>query len=139
MDMEQEQQIWQRVAGELPNLRNMELRCRESAAAFLQMSRAASGEAKAALENLHSLEHGNEMAIRGMRILSGEEPESERQYYSQQSGQRRGLAQAYRRSLQARADYGTWSKKGPFAQVFCQLEEQEARKQGKILTLLGGC
>lgn len=133
-DLEMEQRVWQRVKGG-PDLRGMELRCRESAAAFRQLAASASGENRDTLLRLHGQEHANAERLLGMRILSGEEPEPKRKYDAVPTPLLRGLAQAVHRSRQALADYS--GQTGEYAPVFAVMAREEAARMGELLGLIG--
>lgn len=139
MDQETEQRVWERVSGkeqELAGLRNMELSCRESAAVFHQLAASASGERRERLQGLMRRESGNAMALRGMQVLDGEEPEPIH-LPPQKNAPRRALAQSFRRSQKAQKDYTAHIRGSEYGAVFSQMADDERAVQAGILALLG--
>ncbi len=139
MDRETEKRVWERVKGCAEpgiGLRGLELRCRESAAAFRQLAQGSRGELRERLLALHRQEHCSALTIRGMRILDGEEPEALRGYASPDVPRAQLLAQAFRRSCQAQRDYAVRCAEGDYAPVFRRLAEQEAGTMAVILEMI---
>lgn len=138
MDIETEQKVWERVSGQEPeSLRGMEMRCWESSEAFRQMTAAAPIQIRERLRHLSKKSYANAMTIRGMRVLSGEEPEAVQQKGTQiKTGLRRGLAQCFRRCQQARADYLAY--RGEYTPIFQMLAHEEEKTMQEILSLIGG-
>lgn len=141
-DLELEQRVWQRVSGvqapeEGTSLREMEQRCRESASVFRQLAQSSTGQMREMLQELHRQEYGNALALMGMRVLSGEEPEKLQCCIWPKTGTCRALALAYRRSSRAREDYAARAACGEFAPVFAAMAREESEKMGRILSLIG--
>lgn len=136
---ELEQRVWERVSGGQcrPDLRGMELRCRESAAVFHQMAAQTRGSTREILTELHRQEQEAGEVIRGMRVLAGEEPEKRRNYGGHSVTLPRGLAQSLRRSREAWEDYATHAQNQDYGPVFSILCTREAEKMQKILSLIG--
>ena len=101
-DLELERRVWQRISGGeqecggVPSLREMEQRCRESAAAFRQLAQLCTGAMRDGLQELFRQEYGNALTLMGMRVLSGEEPEKMPCCPWTKTGVCRALALAYR-------------------------------------------
>lgn len=143
-DLELEQRVWQRVNGCKPgreeaSLRELEQRCRESAQVFRQLAQGCSGPLREGLAELHRQEHANALTIRGIRILSGEEPEAPSCCPWSKTGTCRALALAFRRSREALEDYTRRSSAGEYAPVFAGLARREGEKQCRLLALIGLC
>lgn len=141
MDQETERQVWQRVTGQtapghLPSLRGMELRCRESAAAYRQLAMSRTGQARETLLHLHRQAASSADRIRGIRILAGEEPEKRSGYADTSNGYRLSLAQALRRCQESLADCRACERQ-EFACVFREMARQEELAIGEILQLMG--
>lgn len=139
MDREMEKRVWERVKGCAEpgiGLRGLELRCRESAAAFRLLAQGCRSDLRERLLALHRQEHCNALTIRGMRILDGEEPEQLKGYASQDVPRAQALAQAFRRSCQAQRDYAARCAEGDYAPVFRRLAEQEAGTMALILEMI---
>ncbi len=133
-------QVWERVAGRdsaPPELRGMEQRCREMAALFHVLAEQTRGEQRERLTHLQRAEQADAMALLGMRILAGEEPGQARFFRADKVGLRRGLAQAFRSSRQAMADYRSASSAGEYAPVFAQMAREQSRHMAEILALIG--
>lgn len=141
-DLELERRVWQRVGGAqgqeaCTSLREMEQRSRESAMVFRQLAQTSTGRMRDTLQELHRQEYGNALTLRGMRILSGEEPEKQIGCPWSKTGTCRALALAFRRSSRAREDYAARTSAGEFAPVFAAMEREEGKKMGKILAMIG--
>ena len=141
MEQEMEMRVWERVSGAgqevQPDLRGMELRCREQAAVFRILAENCPNELRERLLKLHRQVHNDAMALRGMRILAGEEPEKLRGYAAGKVALRRGLAQCYRRCCQARLDYLDGSRSAEYGPVFARMAREETERLAELLTLIG--
>ena len=150
-DLELERRVWQRVNGasggktaqpctqEVPetSLRELEQRSREAANVFAQLAQTVSGMMRQMLQELYHQEYHTSLTLRGMRVLSGEEPEKITCCPWTKTGVCRALALSYRRSSQARQDYAARASSGEFAPVFAVLARQEEEKMGHLLSLIG--
>ena len=150
-DLELERRVWQRVNGanggktgqpctqEVPetSLRELEQRSREAANVFAQLAQTVSGMMRQMLQELYHQEYHTSLTLRGMRVLSGEEPEKITCCPWTKTGACRALALSYRRSSQARQDYAARASSGEFAPVFAVLARQEKEKMGHLLSLIG--
>ena len=141
MEQEMEMRVWERVSGAgqevQPDLRGMELRCREQAAVLRILAESCPNELRERLLKLQRQVHNDAMALRGMRILAGEEPEKLRNYAAGKVALRRGLAQCFRRCCQARADYLGCVRHKEHGPVFAAMAQEEARRMAEILALIG--
>ena len=141
MEQEREMRGWERVSGagqeSKTDLRGMELRCREQAAVFRILAENCPNELRERLLKLHRQVHNDAMALRGMRILAGEEPEKLRNYAAGKVALRRGLAQCYRRCCQARLDYLGCARHAAHRPVFAAMAQEETRRMAEILALIG--
>ena len=150
-DLELERRVWQRVNGanggktaqpctqEVPetSLRELEQRSREAANVFAQLAQTVSGMMRQMLQELYHQEYHTSLTLRGMRVLSGEEPEKITCCPWTKTGTCRALALAFRRSSRAREDYAARASAGEFAPVFAAMEREEGEKMRKILALIG--
>ena len=141
MEQEREMRVWERVSGAgqdaKTDLRGMELRCREQAAVFRILAESCPNELRERLLKLQRQVHNDAMALRGMRILAGEEPEKLRGYAAGKVALRRGLAQCFRRCCQARADYLGCARHAEHGPVFAAMAQEETRRMAEILALIG--
>lgn len=137
MDFKTEQQVWERVSGQASaSLRSMELRCRESAEVLHLCAGAAPVQLRDALRHLSKKAYANAITIRGMRVMDGEAVESDVEKPTQTKVPlRRGLAQCFRRSQQARADYLAYQ--GEYAPIFQLLLREEEEIMQELLSLIG--
>lgn len=140
-DLELEQRVWERVVGRqsmerVPNLEEMELRCRESAAVLHKLAQNSSGEIRERLTKLSKAERDNAMALLGIQILSGREVPPSRELPVGQISTNRALAQCCRRCQQACADYCACAKTGEFSEVFKAMAQEEAARTRDILSLI---
>lgn len=150
-DLELERRVWQRVSGaqggktaqpcepdlQGTSLRELEQRSRESANVFRQLAQTVSGMMREMLQELFNQEYHTAMTLRGMRVLSGEEPEKPSCCPWTKTGTCRALALSYRRSSQAREDYAARAASGEFAPVYAVLAREEGEKMARILSLIG--
>ena len=148
-DLELERRVWQRVSGAQPaeasgevsqpgtSLRELEQRSRESANVFRQLAQTVTGMMREMVQELYHQEYHTALTLRGMRVLSGEEPEKPACCPWTKTGVCRALALAYRRSSQAREDYAARASCGEFAPVFQVLARQEGEKMAQLLSLIG--
>lgn len=139
-DLELEARVWQRVGGmqEAPEeLREMEMRCRESAAVLRQLAGQSGGTNRETLLQLSRETMGDAQILRGMRILSGEEPERVPNETASNVTLRRGLAQCFRCCQQAFRDYSQQAQSSDYAPIFSTLAYTESRRMSSILRLIG--
>lgn len=120
------------------SLQAMELCCRENAAVFRQLANSSAGERRELLNHLARRELRSAAALRGMRILNGEEPQSPPPFQAARANPRRALAQCLHRCTQCQQDYRTHAAAGPYAPAFTRLSEDSAETILTLLTLIGG-
>lgn len=139
-DLELEARVWQRVGGVQEageELREMEMRCRESAAVLRQLAGQSGGANRETLLRLSRETLGDAQMLRGMRILSGEEPERIPNEMAANVTLRRGLAQCFRRCQQAFHSYTQQAKSPDYGPVFSSLARTESHRMSAILQLIG--
>lgn len=140
MQQDVELRVWERVSGareQEPDLRGMELRCRESAAVLRILAEGCTGELRERLVRLQWQIHNEALTLRGMRILQGEEPERMRNYSAGKVGLRRGLAQCCHRCRQCREEYSACLHHGTFGPEFARMAMEETKRIEEILALIG--
>lgn len=141
-NLELEQRVWERVGGRHPlepalgALRGMEAQCREEAECCRVLAGSLGQRHREQLLRMQQEAAADAAAIRGIRILAGEEPEAAEPAAFPRESIRRMLAVACRRSVQLRREEETHSADPDFGPLFSRMAEGENRRLGVLLGLL---
>lgn len=133
-----EARVWQRVsrqtqAADLPTLVH---RSREAAACLRQLAGMCGPETRRKMQQLYKTAAASANAMAGIAHMQGCTEQITASAWPE-SGFRRALAQAYRRSSRLWQDYTAQSHSGEYAQVYSTLSAREAQISTELLELLG--
>ena len=140
MDSKREQEVWQRVRGEvdLPGeLKTLAAREWADAAVYLMLSRQMQGQQKAVLRKLFEQEQSHAACLRGIYLLLTGQPLTARTSPPVPEPPELALRKCCGSKLRGAAAYDRLSAAAEYGPVFRQLARQEREQCRLLLEILG--